>query len=123
LTIKITLAQAQEQLEAGNARTAQNMFFEIWENLHGASLDERQQALRGYCAALDAQGRWHFSETESEAGLTLLQREEDKIRQEEQRRKQTDADISVLMWGAPIVLGGLIIGSLLAPPRRARRAA
>jgi hypothetical protein len=119
----ISLAMAHEQLKAGNVRLAQNMFFEIWCNRQGASWDERRQALHGYCAALDAQGKWHFAESEIKSGLGILEREQEEVRQEQLRREQADADVSVLMWGGAMVLGGVVFGSLFAPPKRRRRAA
>lgn len=62
MTAQQALQRGVNLLHAGKAREAEAVFVDVW-NSAGTTVVQRYLALKGVTRALDAQGRWHYSET------------------------------------------------------------
>jgi hypothetical protein len=115
MTIQNMLARAQDSLSQGDPKEAQALFLTIWQ--HGrASLDEKYSALKGFCAALDAQGDYYRAETEMMDGLRALARKRQQLRLEESRQAALE---KTLLWGGVGIIAGTVLASVFSDSRAA----
>ncbi len=114
MTVQQYYALACAELEAGNPKSAESRFWELWRT-RDTSLQQKYWALKGVCNAMDAQGLWTESETIfaiHNKKLELRQLELDQ--QQEQRKARAAANDRCLVKGIMCLLGGTGLASVLS---------